>query len=315
MKALVTGVAGFVGSTLAKRLVTDGHDVIGIDAMTDYYEVDIKRANVSSIGHDRFELVEGDLNELDLVSLLQGVDWVFHQAGQPGVRKSWGDDFAVYTRANVDATQRLLEAVRQIGTVKRFVYASSSSVYGEAERYPTQETDRPQPMSPYGVTKLSAEHLCCLYADNFGVPTVSLRYFTVYGPGQRTDMAFTRFTRAAVLGEKIQIYGTGEQIRDFTYVDDVVDANVRAAQIDSPAGSVFNVAGGSNTSVNEVLDLLGELSGTSLDVDYVEKIAGDVYRTGGNTDRIRDALGWSAQVGLREGLEQQLRWARTTFGG
>ncbi|MCJ8504808.1 GDP-mannose 4,6-dehydratase [Kocuria flava] len=315
MRALVTGAAGFVGSTLVKRLIQDGHDVIGIDAMTDYYEVSIKRANISSIGLDRFSFVEGDLNKLDLVSLLQGVDWIFHQAGQPGVRKSWGEDFAIYTRANVDATQRLLEAVRQIDTVKRFVYASSSSVYGDAERYPTQETDRPQPMSPYGVTKLSAEHLCCLYAENFGVPTVSLRYFTVYGPGQRTDMAFTRFTKAAVLDEKIQIYGNGEQIRDFTYVDDVVDANVRAAQIDSPAGSVFNVAGGSNTSVNEVLDLLGELSETSLSVDYGEKIAGDVYRTGGNTDQIRNALGWSAQVGLREGLEQQLNWARTTFGG
>ena len=201
MKALVTGVAGFIGSTLAKQLLSDGHEVIGIDALTDYYEVSIKRHNLAGIGRERFTFHHGDLNGLDLDDLLSGVDWVFHQAGQPGVRMSWGEDFAIYVRENVLATQRLLEAARRAPSLQRLVYASSSSVYGNADTYPTPETARTQPLSPYGVTKLAAEQLCSLYAANFGLPTVSLRYFTVYGPGQRTDMAFTRFVRAAVLDE------------------------------------------------------------------------------------------------------------------
>lgn len=314
MRAVVTGVAGFVGSTLAERLLSDGHEVVGIDAFTDYYELARKRSNVESLlGSKNFTLVEQDLLKADLDAHLEGAGWVFHQAGQPGVRKSWGSEFAVYTRANVDATQKLLEAVRRNGQVSRVVYASSSSVYGEAERYPTLETDRPQPMSPYGVTKLAAEHLCSLYAANFGVPTVSLRYFTVYGPRQRTDMAFTRFTRAAALGDPITIYGTGDQIRDFTFVDDVVEANVRAAEADLAPGSVYNVAGGSSISVNDVLALLETLSGTKLNVSYIEKVAGDVFRTGGSTQKISRDLGWAARVPLEVGLARQFEWATRTF--
>lgn len=315
MKALVTGAAGFVGSTLSERLLAEGHEVIGIDVISDYYEKERKRANLASLmSNPRFSLVEEDLNLADLDRHLEGVSWVFHQAGQPGVRKSWGDEFAVYTRANVEATQRLLESVRRNGAVKRVVYASSSSVYGDAERYPTVETDVPQPMSPYGVTKLAAEHLCTLYGKNFGVPTVSLRYFTVYGPRQRTDMAFTRFARAVVRGETIQVFGTGEQVRDFTYIDDVVEANLLAARSETPAGAVYNVAGGSNTSVNEVLSLLSRISGNDINVDYVEKVAGDVFRTGGSTERIRSELGWKARVSLEDGLARQFEWAIRTFG-
>jgi UDP-glucuronate 4-epimerase len=314
VKALVTGVAGFVGSTLARALLAEGHDVVGIDCVTDYYETGIKERNLAAIPRERFTFHRADLNQVDLHTLLDGVDWVFHQAGQPGVRMSWGQDFAVYVRQNVEATQRLLEAAKQSPRLRRLVYASSSSVYGNAESYPTPETARPQPVSPYGVTKLAAEHLCSLYASNFGVPTVSLRYFTVYGPGQRTDMAFTRFVRAAVLDEVISIYGTGDQLRDFTFVDDIVRANLLAASGDVAPGSVFNVAGGSNVSVNQTLDLLGDLSGRTLKIDYQDTVAGDVFRTGGDTRRIESVLGWRAEVSIEEGLARHLAWGQRVFG-
>jgi UDP-glucuronate 4-epimerase len=315
MRALVTGAAGFVGSTLSKQLLREGHEVVGVDVLTDYYEVSIKRGNLASIPEAGFTFHEADLNTADLSALLADVDWVFHQAGQPGVRMSWGKDFAVYVRQNIEATQRLLEAAKDAPRLKRLVYASSSSVYGNAERYPTSEDDRPQPVSPYGVTKLAAEHLCSLYAANFGVPTVSLRYFTVYGPGQRTDMAFTRFVRAAVLGDTITIYGTGEQIRDFTFVDDVVAANIAAATQPVPPGTVLNVAGGSNVSVNDTLAILTDLNGGALKVEHSDTVKGDVFRTGGDTTRITELLGWEPTVTIEEGLARHLGWARQTFGG
>ena len=316
MKALVTGVAGFIGSNIARRLLADGHDVVGVDALTDYYDPQIKRSNLRRADNPRFRFVEGDLNTLDLASLLADTEVVFHEAGQPGVRSSWGRDFGRYASDNICATQRLLEEARQSGSLRRFVYASSSSVYGNAERYPTEETDRPQPVSPYGVTKLAAEHLCSLYAHNYGLPTVSLRYFTVYGPGQRPDMAFTRFCRWVHAGSPIQLYGTGEQIRDFTYVDDVVEANLRVGDADTaqvPAGAVYNVAGGSSVSMNEVLELLGTISGKEVRVERSAAVPGDVLRTGGTTDAIRRATGWDPKVGLREGLEEQYRWATTVL--
>jgi len=309
VKALVTGVAGFIGSRLASRLLEDGHRVVGIDAFTDYYATDLKEVNVSRLTRDGFQLVRGDLNTADLGELLSDVDVVFHQAGQPGVRQSWGETFATYTRQNVDATQRLLEAARFAPRLTRVVYASSSSVYGDAERYPTLESDLPAPISPYGVTKLAAEHLMTLYARVFAVPTVSLRYFTVYGPGQRPDMAFTRFTRAAVNDDPIHIYGTGEQVRDFTFVDDVVEANIRAATAQVAPGSVFNVAGGSNVSVNDVLSVIERIHGRPLRISYEDAAAGDVRRTGADTGAIRAALGWQAAVALDDGLAAQYEWA------
>jgi nucleoside-diphosphate-sugar epimerase len=269
---------------------------------------------LQSITADNFRFVEADLNSLDLDELLAGVQYVFHEAGQPGVRRSWGNDFSGYVTANVLATQRLLEAAKNASTLQRLVYASSSSVYGDAERYPTCETDRPQPVSPYGVTKLAAEHLCTLYARNFSVPTVSLRYFTVYGPGQRTDMAFTRFTRAAVQGKPISLYGTGEQVRDFTYVDDVVEANLLAAEADLEPGEIINISGGTNISVNGILNLLGELNGGPLTISKQPKVAGDVFQTGGENIKARELLSWRPQVSIQEGFTRQYDWARRTFG-
>ena len=313
MHTLVTGVAGFIGSTLARRLLADGHTVVGIDAISDYYDESIKRSNLAAVPTGNFEFIEEDLLNADLRSLLDGVDVVYHLAGQPGVRKSWGRDFSIYTAANIDATQRLLEAVTEIGTVRRVVYASSSSVYGNAETYPTLESARPQPLSPYGVTKLAAEHLCNLYAANFGLSTVSLRFFTVYGPGQRPDMAFTRFIRAGLTGGEITVFGDGSQLRDFTYVDDIVEANILAGTAAVAAGSVFNVAGGSQATVTECLAMIEDMVGRPLNITHLPPVPGDVTRTGGSTAAIREALGWEPSVSLAQGLERQVEWGRRTF--
>lgn len=310
---LVTGAAGFIGSATAKALLDDGHEVVGIDCLTDYYDTRIKTAALASIPCDRFTFVPADLLGTDLDALLRGVDRVVHLAGQPGVRSSWGADFELHTSRNVLATQALLEATRRSSHIERFVYASSSSVYGNALSHPTPETATPRPVSPYGVTKLAGEHLARLYASNYGVPTTSLRYFTVYGPGQRPDMAFTRFTRAAVLGDEISLFGTGAQIRDFTFVDDVVRANLAALFGASEPGVVFNVAGGSKVSMNEVIATLGDLVGEPLAVRRHGTVAGDVFRTGGCTAAITEQLGWRPRVSLSDGLERHLDWARRSF--
>jgi UDP-glucuronate 4-epimerase len=310
MKILVTGAAGFVGSSLVERALRDGHSVVGIDALTDYYDVALKETNLQRIASANFTLVREDINNVDLSALFDGVDVVFHQAGQPGVRKSWGKDFATYTTQNILATQKLLEQAKKSPELKRFVYASSSSIYGNAASYPTLETDRPEPISPYGVSKLAAEHLCTLYGKNFGVPTTSLRYFTVFGPRQRPDMAFTRFLQAALNGTEITVFGTGEQIRDFTYIQDVVDANFLAADSETAAGSIYNVAGGSNVSVNEVLDTIRRISGAALNVRRIDPVPGDVWRTGGSSERIRGELGWKPKYSVEEGLRAQYEWVR-----
>ncbi|MDF1706233.1 MAG: NAD-dependent epimerase/dehydratase family protein [Aeromicrobium sp.] len=313
MRFVVTGAAGFIGSNITRRLL-DYHsdaDVLGIDSFSDYYDPQLKRENLSTLDGRRFRLIEADLNEIDLATELRGVNVIYHEAGQPGVRKSWGSDFELYTNANIRATQRLLEAARTLTNLTRFIYASSSSVYGEAETYPTTETDRPMPRSPYGVTKLAAEHLCSLYASNFGLPTVSLRYFTVYGPGQRPDMAFTRFITAALLGEPITVYGSGEQIREFTYVSDIVEANVLAATAELTPGSVINLSGGSSVSVNEVLKVLERIHGAELVVQRLASVPGDVFRTGGSTASAKDLLGWRPSISLEAGLRAQYDWKKS----
>lgn len=314
MPCLVTGVAGFIGSHLAERLLDEGHPVVGVDCFTDYYPRAVKQGNLSALmDRPAFTFVEGDLLALDLAALLKRheVAWVFHSAAQPGVRASWGSTFHVYTQNNVLATQRLLEACCAT-PVQRLVYASSSSIYGDAESLPTPESATPLPISPYGVTKLAGEHLCRLYWRTAGVPTVALRYFTVYGPRQRPDMAFHRFIRAALDGTVIQVYGDGEQTRDFTFVADAVHANLLAARHGS-GGQVFNVGGGSRVSVNQVLDLLRQLVGRPVDVRYMAQQQGDARHTAADTTLAQQILGWQPRVALADGLAAQLAWQQSPF--
>ncbi len=308
MGTLVTGGAGFIGSALVTRLADRGHEVLIADALTPYYDPAQKRANLAPLlGRPGVRVVVVNLVDGDLEPLLDDVDVVFHLAAQPGVRRSWGD-FGTYAAANITVTQRLLEAVLRRGGIRRFVYASSSSVYGNGARGGSAETDRPQPFSPYGVTKLAAEHLCRAYAENFGLPTVSLRYFTVYGPGQRPDMAFHRLIEAARAGTPFPLYGDGRQVRDFTYVDDVVAANLAAVTADPPPGTVVNVAGGSATTMLEVVELIGEVVGRPVGIDAHPPQPGDVRATVANTHLAARVLGWQPQTDLRTGLDRQVAW-------
>ena len=311
MHALVTGCAGFIGSHLTDELLARRVTVRGVDAFTPYYPAERKRANLAgALSDPRFELAEADLRDAALAPLLDGIDVVFHLAGQPGVRVSWSDGFPLYVGHNILATQRLLEAVQE-RSLHRFVYASSSSVYGNAIRYPTTEDDVPHPHSPYGVTKLAAEHLTGLYAENYGIPTISVRYFSVYGPRQRPDMGFYRFLDAAVSRRPLPVYGDGEQVRDFTYVADVVAATIAAVDADVPSGSVFNVSGGAETTVNSLIDLVSDVVGHPVEVERLPIQAGDVRQTGGCNTRARAALGWEPRVALRDGVAAQLAWMRT----
>ena len=309
MRCLVTGVAGFVGSHLAERLLADGHEVYGIDAFIDYYPRSIKEKSLEGPrSWQRFTFVEGNLLDIALPPVLDGVDWVFHQAAQAGVRASWGKEFTRYVDCNVLATQRLLEALMHSKSLQRFVYASSSSVYGDTTTFPVKETTLTHPVSPYGVTKLAAEHLCSLYHRNFGIPTVSLRYFTVYGPRQRPDMAFHRFCKAVLDRRSIRVFGDGLQTRDFTYVSDVVEANIQAAYSPSAAGEVMNIAGGSRVTVREVLTLLQEVSSLPVRVSFEEKQYGDVEHTYADTAHARQIIGYNPRVSLREGLEREFAY-------
>ena len=312
MRALVTGVAGFVGSHLADELLARGDTVLGVDCFTPYYAVADKEQNLAAARASAgFEFSEVDLRSGALESLLDGVDVVFHQAGQPGVRLSWSEGFADYVGHNVLATQRLLEAVVAARPAARVVYASSSSLYGNQPRYPTQEDDLPRPFSPYGVTKLAAEHLCGLYAENWGISTVSLRYFTVFGPRQRPDMAIHGLCEAAVHGTAFPRYGDGSQIREFTYVGDIVRGNLLAATRDIAPGSCCNLAGGAEITVSGLIDLVGELAGSPVRIDQQPRVAGDALRNGGSISRAGELLGWAPEVTLRDGVSAQLAWHRS----
>jgi UDP-glucose 4-epimerase len=307
VKAVVTGAAGFIGSHLAGSLLADGHEVTGVDCFTDYYPRPVKEANLVSLrASARFRLVEQRLQDAPLVELLRGADAVFHLAAQAGVRASWGREFAHYTEHNVLATQRLLEAALEAGR-PRVVYASSSSVYGDAAELPLREDGACRPVSPYGVTKLAAEHLALLYHRNHGLETVSLRFFTVYGPRQRPDMAFHRFLKAARDDRPITVYGDGSQTRDFTYVDDIVSA-VRAAALSGRPGCVYNVGGGERVALTDVLGLVESVTGRRLRVERQEPQKGDMKDTFADTARAAQDLGFRSTVGLREGLEREWLW-------
>ena len=307
MRALVTGAAGFIGSHLSERLLGAGATVVGIDAFTDYYPRARKERNLQRLRQDPgFSLVEGALADLDLGALLDGVTHVFHLAAQPGVRKSWGRDFRVYTVQNVEATQLLLEACID-RPIERLVYASSSSVYGDEVPLPMPEDARLRPVSPYGVTKLAAEHLCGLYHTGYGVPAVSLRYFTVYGPRQRPDMGFSRFFEALAKGQPVPMFGDGRQTRDFTFVADAVSATVAAATRGTPGG-VYNIGGGSRVELLEVFELIGRVTGRPLRLERLDTQRGDMRDTYADTTRARTDLGFLPAVTLEQGLRAQYEW-------
>jgi nucleoside-diphosphate-sugar epimerase len=295
---MVTGAAGFIGSNLAEELVAAGHDVVGVDCFTDYYDRAEKEQNAHGLDVRRIDLADAELD-------LDGIDGVFHLAAQAGVR-SFGDVFPVYVRRNLLATHRVFEAAASAGV--RVVFASSSSIYGEAESYPTREDARPQPISPYGITKLACEHLAHAYAAGFGLDAVVLRYFTVYGPRQRPDMFFRRVCDALVSDRSFEIYGSGGQSRSFTEVGDAVGATI-AAMERGAAGSVFNVGGGDEATMLEAIATLERVAGRTLRVSHVDVAKGDVGRTKADVSRIREALGWEPRTSLEQGLERMWSWA------
>jgi nucleoside-diphosphate-sugar epimerase len=313
MKALVTGVAGFIGSHLSEALLDQGATVVGLDGFTDYYARAIKERNLEgSTRRPRFRFVETTIQGADLAALLDGVTHVFHLAAQAGVRKSWGSDFKTYTSNNVEATQMLLEAC--VGRpIERFVHASSSSVYGDRAAIPMREDALPQPVSPYGVTKMAAEQLGYLYFVNYAVPTAAMRYFTVYGPRQRPDMAFHRFLRAALEDESIALYGDGEQTRDFTFVADAVAATIAAGERGVP-GTAYNIGGGSRVSMNEVLRIIERTTGRRLKVRREDAQKGDMRDTYADTSLARRDLGFAPKVPLEEGIQAEYRWLSSAAG-
>lgn len=312
MKALVTGCAGFIGSHLSESLIDSGMEVIGIDCFTEYYDRKLKEGNLSSLlSSKKFTFVEADLMDISLESYLKDVEYIFHQAGQPGVRGSWGKEFNIYVKNNILVTQRILETVKEFN-IKKFIYASSSSVYGNTEVLPVKESHLPKPFSPYGVTKLAAEQLCNLYFENYGVPTVALRYFTVYGPRQRPEMAMSKFIKDILTDSSITIYGDGSQRRDFTYIDDIVKANLLA--MESPVeGEVFNVGSSRPIKLIEVIKILEKLVGKKANKNLMPKQDGDVRETYADIKKIESLYGYKASVDIEKGISNQLDYFKTVY--
>ncbi|EKQ54508.1 MAG: nucleoside-diphosphate-sugar epimerase [Methanobacterium sp. Maddingley MBC34] len=303
MKALVTGCAGFIGSNLTDRLLAEGYEVIGIDCLTDYYPKKIKKRNISNaLRNENFNFMEEDLLNIDK---FPKTDYVFHLAAQAGVRASWGENFKTYTKNNIEATQILLEFYKE-QNIKKFIYSSSSSVYGDSD-LPMNENSVLKPVSPYGVTKLAAEHLCYLYWKNYNVPTVSLRYFTVYGPRQRPDMAINIFVKSVISKDNLKVFGDGEQTRDFTYINDVVEALILSAEKDVK-GEIFNVGGGSRISVNNLIKEIENISGNKTKIQYFGKVKGDVRDTAADLRKINKILGWQPKINIVNGLKTYISW-------
>ncbi|MFB2920552.1 MULTISPECIES: NAD-dependent epimerase/dehydratase family protein [Aerosakkonema] len=312
--SIVTGAAGFVGSHLVEALLNQGKQVIGVDHFNDYYDPSLKQKNIASFeNHRNFKLIADDIQSVDWATVLADAEVVYHQAAQAGVRASWGDGFRAYTERNINATQVLLEAAKEAKNLQRFVFASSSSVYGNAETLPTSESVCPQPVSPYGMTKLASEHLCGLYHKNFGVPVASLRYFTVYGPRQRPDMAFHKFFKSILLDEAIPIYGDGQQTRDYTFISDAIAANLAAATASEAVGEVFNIGGGSRVGLMEVLDTMEKIVGRPIRKNHIEAAKGDARHTAADVSKAQKSIGYQPKVSLLEGLTREWEWIQKLY--
>jgi UDP-glucose 4-epimerase len=307
IRVLITGAAGFIGSHLAEACLARGWQVLAVDSLTPYYDVGLKRRNLDGLRKNpRCTVIERDLVDLDLRALARDVRYVFHLAAQPGVRASWGKSFDVYTHANVVAMQRLLEGLKG-SSIEQFVFASSSSVYGDAESFPTPEDVILRPISPYGATKALGEHLVHLYWRNYGIPGLVLRYFSVYGPRQRPDMGFHRLARAALTRSPFPLYGDGEQRRDFTYVDDTVAGTLTAAEHGRPGG-IYNLGGGSMTSMIDAIRLVEQITGREVALDRLPAQCGDARITGADSSRARDELGFRPRHSLSRGLDAEVEW-------
>lgn len=308
MNILVTGACGFIGSNLCQSLLEDGHTVTGVDAFTENYSETIKRSNQAALmKFANFELFECDLLNTELIPMLDRKDIVFHLAGQPSVHNSWGDDFQTYSNRNIVLTQKLLRAAVEVQTPK-IINSSSSSIYGRVQSTPTIEQDEKRPISPYGVTKLAAENLVTLFGSEFGLNTVSLRYFTVYGPRQRPDMAFNKLINAGRTGGRFPLHGDGSQIRDFTFVDDVVEANKLAAFSEVSPGSVFNIGGGSPVSMNKVIAILEEIMNLRINIEAAPLGPGNPMVTTADCSAVEKAIGWKSKVDIYNGLKAQVDW-------
>jgi UDP-glucuronate 4-epimerase len=308
MNILVTGACGFIGTNLCLSLLNDGYSVIGVDAFTENYQINLKRENFKFLERfEKFRLVECDLLKIDLEPLVEGVDLIFHLAGQPSVQNSWGDDFEIYSSRNIVLTHRLLRAANK-AKISRFVHSSSSSIYGRVSTSPTKESDEKNPISPYGVTKLAAENLVTLYGSEFGLSTVSLRYFTVFGPRQRPDMAFNKLIEAGRRGESFSLHGDGSQIRDFTFVGDVVEANILAAFSQVPSGSVFNIGGGSPVSMTETISMLEQIMEVDIQLEFTPLGPGNPMLTTADCTAAATSLGWMPKTDIYNGLRAQVRW-------
>jgi len=309
MRVLVTGVAGFIGSSVSEKLLDQGIQVIGVDSFFDYYPRKIKEKNLEFLlSQSDFEFVEADILEIDWDKIISGVKGVFHQAAIAGVRASWGQKFDQYVQNNILGTQRLLEACKD-KSIEKFIYASSSSIYGDTKELPIRESSPTNPISPYGVSKLAAEHLSSLYFKGYGVPTVSLRYFTVYGPRQRPDMAFHKFITAVMNGDQIEVYGTGEQTRDFTFIDDAVQANIQAFK-SARAGEVYNIGGGSRIKLIDAIRIIEEIVGTEANLVYTEPQRGDARHTFSDVTKAKKDFDYAPQVDVKSGLEKHYEWLK-----
>ncbi len=304
----MTGVAGFIGSSLAEKLLKENFKVVGIDCFTDYYSKNIKKKNLTNcLKNEHFTFIQKNILELDLEPIIKNSQFLFHQAAQPGVRASWGKQFKIYVKDNIMTTQKILESAKKEKNLEKIVLASSSSVYGNQEGKMIEESTLTKPVSPYGATKLAAENLGNLYAENFDLPVISLRYFTVYGPRQRPDMAFSKFIRSNISNKEIEVFGDGNQIRDFTYISDIVEANILSMNSSSKSG-IFNIGGGSIHSVNQILEMIKNITGNENIIKFKPKQNGDVFKTESDIEKARKNLNYSPKINIKKGLENQFQW-------